>query len=413
MENISTNKKVINIYTEECPEVPVIRYIISNVIQQDIKEVTCAITDCKDGVFTVETSANVTVILQLFKGTTSSVDYIVYYGNIKEPVMLIEGTKTTDKESRNTSAYQRLIKFIIAKQYYPDATYVMFYEAPFSCKITKSLQFGIRLLKTLGVLVVGHDGQELFQSITAFSSIDEMAVQKNNMILRSNTNTAITIKQKEDGTYEVTAKLEKSGRFGHDPNKGLVSAVCFCMHALKPGCKITICNHGLKQCMLSGGNKFLYAIKGINVELEGLQLPNVVIPKEYWQPQKISSEKAASLSCHFKFIQENWQCIFHNHAGGARSFLDLPNGKLLQVPKKCKIPDMVMLRGTEIILIESKNATTLSKGDDQLNELTEIENLLKKEYPAHTIQKGLCVCLPNSKKIPSTMHDILHITRYG
>lgn len=403
----------IQILTEECPQPAILKFIISHITQQtdfDI-QVSCSAA----GSLSMRTSCNTEVSLDIFKGTTSSVDYIVYVDDEPEPCLLIEATKTTDLESRNTSAYQRLIKFIIAKQYFPNTKLVMFYESALPKTITKTMQFGIRLLKTLGVVIIGHDGTLAFPMYDPYTRIEDIMHDKNNMKALSN-NVGIRIMKTDDNNYNITAKLEKSGAFAHDPNKGLVSALCYCISKLSSNCTITVSGHGLKQSMLKNykGNKFFFAITGINVVLQGITLPkNVARPEHYWHKQDVSSEKHASISCHFTYLNYGWQCIFHNHAGGARSYLELDGGKQTQVPKSFKIPDIVFKKDNELLLVEAKNLKTLTKGDSQLNTLQEFEAWLQDKYPSHTIRKGLCVALDSRQDTPETKHDIVHVCRFN
>lgn len=402
----------IHILTEECPQPAVLRFIISHITRQtdfDI-QILCSV----EGSLSMKTSCDAEVSLGIFKGTTSSVDYIVHVDDEQEPRLLIEATKTTDKDSRNTSAYQRLIKFIIAKQYYPNAKLVMFYESALPKTSTKTMQFGIRLMKTLGVDIIGQDGTLVFPMYEPYTMIEDIMHDKNNMKALSN-NVGIRITKTNDNAYNITAKLEKSGAFGHDPNKGLVSALCYCINKLSPNCTITVSGHGLKQSMLKDckGNKFLFAVRGIIVILQGINLPgNVAGPTHYWHKQDTSSEKHASISCHFTYLSNGWQCLFHNHAGSARSYLELDGGKQTQVPKSFKIPDIVLKKNNEILLVEAKNLKTLMKGDSQLETIQQFEAWLQEKYPYCTVKKGLCVALDSKQNAPETKHDIVHVCRY-
>lgn len=402
----------IKILTEECPQPSVVQYILKKLTNSDCSN--AIITDCVNGEFHISNVPNHDIYICLFKGNTSSVDYIVYLDNDETPCLLIEATKTTDTESRNTSAYQRLIKFIIAKMYYPNAELVMFYEKTFDTKITSTMVMGIRLAKTIGVNIIGPNGQNIFEDILSFTCVNDIIKQKN--IMKQNKgNVSVVISNPTDHSFVISAKLEKSGTFGHDPNKGLVSALCFCIHKFDENSDITITQHKLTQDMVktNSGNKFCYAIRNMNVSFDKLdEIPIGVMPTAYWSPQLVSSEKSASISCHFAMINQGWKCIFHNHVGSARSFLEINATKHIAVPKIFKIPDMVLKRGEEILMIEAKNAKTLSKGDVQLEGLDNFEQLLLLNYVNYTVSRGLCVPLPEGCKIPKTKHDIVYICRY-
>jgi len=399
-------KMKIHILTEECPQLCVIKYILTHIIGKNVGDVNVTYSR---GIFGIYTETEHEIKLSLFKGTTSSVDYIVYVDDADVPVLLIESTKTTDRESRNTSAYQRLIKFIIAKQYYPNSKYVMFYEKPFTKKITKTMNFGMRLLKTMNVEIIGAEGQILFESVSRYENVDELILDKNGMSKKQN-NVSVTI-SKNENDYIISAKLEKSGTFGHDPNKGLVSALCYCINKLHDSCNIVITKHGLKQSMLSSNNKFMYSIQNLQVSFQGLN--NCVVsqkPPNYWKIQPIDSEKIASISCHYAFVEDGWKCVFHNHVGSARSYLETHSGDFISVPKLYKIPDIVFIKDNEVLLVEAKNSKTLQKGDEQLFNIELFENLIRKTYKTcSVIKKGLTVALSVDAKVPITHHEIVHI----
>ena len=98
-----------------------------------------------------------------------------------KPFLIIEETKTTDKESRNTGAGQRASKFPYAKIFYPNAEQIMLYSSTEEeNKIpTKSNQFFTRLLITYGVEIHGKVlEKEIFQP---FKSINELINFKNSV----------------------------------------------------------------------------------------------------------------------------------------------------------------------------------------------------------------------------------------
>lgn len=399
----------VTIFTEEFPQDSVLKYIIKTILDVDIPLISIINID---GVFKIQNIVEHNITLHLFKGTTSSVDYIVYTEDTEDPILLIEATKTTDKESRNTSAYQRLIKFIVANHYYPKTQYVMFYEGHFSSKLTRTMKYGIRLMKTIGVCIIGENGNELFKDISPFANADELIDDKMNMN-KKRSNVSVTITKKDYMNYTISAKLEKSNEFAHDPNKGLLSAICACLDKFNKNCNITITSHGLTQKMLHNNNKFMYAVHGKNVKLESLVMPdNTQFPNQYYTIEPRASEKTASVSCHLTYEKNNWQCLFHNHAGSARSFFTKQDGTTIQVPKKYNIPDIVFKKENEIVFVESKNCKTLLKGDQQLLNLSKFENFVCELYPSCQVSKGLCVALPIGSQVPETYHQILHVSNF-
>lgn len=69
----------------------------------------------------------------------------------------IEETKTDDKESRNTGVYQRASKFVFVENYYPNIKKIMLYQLKVEQKekATATYIFGTKLLKTIGVEILG------------------------------------------------------------------------------------------------------------------------------------------------------------------------------------------------------------------------------------------------------------------
>lgn len=81
------------------------------------------------------------IVLKIASGNSSFVDFLVFEqssapkecsinsesdgNNLK---LLIEETKTSDKESRNTGVYQRMSKFVYADYFYPNTPKIMLYN---------------------------------------------------------------------------------------------------------------------------------------------------------------------------------------------------------------------------------------------------------------------------------------------
>ena len=111
------------------------------------------------------------------------VDYLIFekldQPNSKDiPLFVIEETKTDDSESRNSSVYQRGHKFVTARHFYKKSKFIMLYtnQRP-SSKKTKTFNFGIRLMKTLGITIHGLNRDT--QNLKKFNSIEELIREKN------------------------------------------------------------------------------------------------------------------------------------------------------------------------------------------------------------------------------------------
>ena len=111
------------------------------------------------------------VILKIASGNSSFVDFLVFEqssvpkecsvnnendgNNLK---LLIEETKTSDKESRNTGVYQRMSKFVYADYFYPNTPKIMLYniaERDDEKIPSDTSVFGTNMLLTQNVEIIG------------------------------------------------------------------------------------------------------------------------------------------------------------------------------------------------------------------------------------------------------------------
>ena len=117
-------------------------------------------------------------------------------------------------------------------------------------KPTQTSIFGTRILRTLGVEILGKDLKENGEILKPFSSIKELIVFKSQMRKAPKGNVPITItiddrEFKVDGLPSddisvytptnkilISARLVKSGRLAHDPNIGAVSGIAGALRKL-------------------------------------------------------------------------------------------------------------------------------------------------------------------------------------
>jgi hypothetical protein len=122
----------------------------------------------------------------IFTGCSSTIDFMVFEANSlptpesNEPIMLIEETKTNDCESGN-AVYQRVIKFVYAKQYYPSASLYMLYNEEYNVNnsrdsVSKTNVFGTRLMLTMGIKILGRSLDETI--FRPFTSLNEFVNAK-------------------------------------------------------------------------------------------------------------------------------------------------------------------------------------------------------------------------------------------
>ena len=112
------------------------------------------------GVWTLEVD-DLIITIKLFKGKTSSVDYMLFKGDVDlttgnagEALVILESTKTSDNASRNTAVYQRITKFTTFDTMYPDfkGIKVMFWcNSIWKDKLTQTAMVGMRLMETLNI----------------------------------------------------------------------------------------------------------------------------------------------------------------------------------------------------------------------------------------------------------------------
>lgn len=348
------------------------------------------------------------VLLKIVSGNSSFVDYILYEGNEEpgedtsnNPILLIEETKTSDEESRNTGVYQRISKFIYADYFYPNITKIMLYNLNRrnSGKPTDTNIFGTNMLLTQGVKIIGKK----MHYFNCFKNIDDFIKFKNKMKRPPRGNVPIEIKYKDKNTITISGRLSKpkdKGNIGHDPNIGALTSIAKTLRLLGWEKDIIITKHGVKQSYinnLSRSNKFLNIASKLDIKLDELTFDvNDMIPTNYWRYEK-KSEKIGTIFLTISAVNlnNNIKAIYENHAGCERGYFYLKNGNPITIPKKNKnininIPDSVLLnkKYNEILIIEGKRSSTLDQGLDELNNFDLFEDLfVKKEYPNYHVSR--------------------------
>ena len=340
------------------------------------------------------------IFIKIASGYSSFVDFLVFHQETEPnqtdtPLYVIEETKTTDKESRNTGVFQRSSKFAYVHSYYPTAEKIMLYSL--RNKEHENLSdtniFGSRLLITQGVRIIGksHD-------FPPFKSIDELISAKNSMRRPPRGNIPIHI-TKTENKIQISGRLYKSGSLSHDPNIGTFSSIVNTLRMLGYRSEIEITKHGLSpQHLQNKKNKFIRIANLLNITLEGLNIPNELSNIPYWRYDE-NSEKLATIFIHL--IVENFSegySIFDNHAGSEKGYFLTPNGNYIplakyenrdeykagNIDKIIHIPDLVLLdpNTTEIINIEGKKYENMLNGINELNNYNSIERLyINRHYP--------------------------------
>lgn len=374
------------------------------------------------------------ILIKTVSGSSSFFDFLVFQqpqipsedepGNL---LMAIEETKTSDDESRNTGVYQRASKFAFIDAFYKDVRLYMLYndelEAREEKKPSDTSIFGTNMLLTIHADIIGKDTSKWFHK---FHSIDELIRFKASMRQPPAGNIPINITKFCD-RIEISGRLSKpadAGNIGHDPNIGALSLISKCLRTLGWSKKIVITHHGVSQSYVDrthGLNKFLYICAILNIELDGILMPETVsLPGKYWH-YEMSSEKMASILLHIVGEYHGLRGIYQNHAGCERGYFKTKSNALLTLPKKDRnginlyIPDLVLHSPAtnEIILVEGKKLSTLQAGIAEIEDYDSIElEFIKPYYPSCSVYRCVTIFGGNSSALPHKK-VILYLSKTG
>jgi len=286
-------------------------------------------------------------------------------------------------------------------------------RVPQKRKPTKTYIFGIRCLLTLGVEILGKElDPKIFKP---FSSVDELIRFKNKMGKPPKGNVPILI-GKQNEVIIISGRLIKNDALAHDPNIGALSLICATLRKLGWKGRIIITKHGLNQNHLKPDNKFIKISNMLNIEIEGLKLPNAIMDRKYWK-YETESEKLGTIFIHI--VTENFtngKAIFENHAGCEKGYFITKDGKPIPLEKYSdreaykkgekdkiiSIPDLILIDfgRCEIINIEGKKYEYRHKAIEELKNFDEIERrYIKKCYPKYKIIRTVVLYGGHATKI--------------
>ena len=372
------------ILTEEAPDIFDIGFIANKMFNLDTENISKSDLELviNDDKFTGKWKLkieNYIFNIQLFKGHTSCVDYILFDGNInldtengENAMCILESTKTTDNQSRNTSVYQRITKFTSYNKMFPksNAKQFMLYNQIWKYeKITETARFGFMIMKTLGINV--YFGTETYNNllnkynIKEFNNVEEIIKFKNS-IKQKKGNTSVQINTKtflKNKTWikklHISCKLDKGkgnskGKMSHDPNIGLLSGLVNCINKFSDS-KIVITDHGLEQSYFDNtpNSKFWHSVYGIDLDFQDVIVKSYpMIPKKYFKIECNMTEKLSTIL----FDSLNSQnTIFSNHSGCALTYITTKNGHI-SVKKDMPRPDIVFCdeENKDLFIVEGK-----------------------------------------------------------
>lgn len=369
------------------------------------------------GVWTIKLD-DLLIIIKLFKGKTSCVDYMLFNdevdltkGNAREALVILESTKTSDNDSRNTAVYQRITKFTTFDTMYPNfkGKKVMFWcNSIWKDKLTQTAIVGMRLMETLNINMYSLNKGSLINikekyGIVPYESCDDIIVSKK-AIPEKKGNSSIRLSRVDNNIY-ISLKLDKgngksTGIISHDPNVGYLAAIINAFENVtkKPNHnKYIITNHNIKQNYFDKcpKSKLWYSIHDINIVFEGCTVKKrPMLPSQYFKIESDMTEKIATIL--YDHVSPN-KTIFSNHGGCALTCIKGHNNDILSVGQKMPRPDIVFRNdeSKEIEIIEGKLEKELGKGVKQLSN-THLEKFieqLNRLYPDYTIKKGLCITI--------------------
>jgi len=423
------------ILTEEAPEIDAIKFLISTFLGIESPQINISpiLNNARFyGKFVININEHTTIIIMMFKGETSCADYLLFKGHVDDTtnagdaLCIMESTKTTDTNSRNTSVNQRISKFLVFKKLYPTslAREIMFYNQEWTGKkLTPTATFGLKLMKSLNIEayhVKNNNTENLYDkyAVIEFNTITELIDAKNN-IKEKRGNVPIKI-NKHDNNYYISCRLDKgtstnTGKISHDPNVGLLCGLINFIHTKNKQSKITIQRHNISQQYFDKfpKSKFWYAINGIPIIFEHIK--NITfppLPEKYFTLENKCTEKLATILCS-QIISKDYKCIFSNHSGCALSNIKT-HDKDITVERTMPRPDILFHNNEkkELFIIEGKIEKDIKSGLMQLNDahLDRFIVLIKTAYPECTIKKGLCITIDsieNLQKYQSLAHPVV------
>jgi hypothetical protein len=413
------------VLTEETPNIDEIRIMLefNNYIIPSSYTNENIIPNIIDNVFAGEwilTIPEGIINIKLFKGKTSSVDYMLFSGDSElyngyagDALCILESTKTSDNVSRNTAVYQRISKFMTYNKMYPEskAIQIMFWiDSNWSETLTQTAILGFRMMDTLNIKLFATIGSQLCDikdkyQIMPFTTTDSLIQCKNN-IPQKKGNQSIRLRR-DDSIFYISLKLDKgdgqyAGVISHDPNVGFLSAVLNCIEKIEPGSIYIIENHGIQQKYFdkSPSSKLWYSLNKMNIVFNECTIKTLPeLPNRYFDLENEMTEKLCTILCD---MISTTRTIFSNHGGCALTCIKGTNCEE-SVGRKMPRPDIVFEDECkkEILIIEGKLEKELTKGVKQLTEehLKGFVEILNKNYPSHTIKKGLCITIDNIDNI--------------
>ena len=303
-----------------------------------------------------------------------------------EPAFACEITKNTLVESGNMSD-QRSAKFYPLLKRFPnlECCYYIHTIDPIQLKGNNIHSRAFRRMLTCGVDVVfGTNSGYAVPDLEPYENLVDFMT--NGVSSRPKTNRI----QLQENVVEISTNLNKNGKMMHDPNIGWVSSVLQTLARLGYQGSVSIVEHNLEQPIiesaLRGRSKFVKLLRDTARQFSSLSvkgIDSVVSPGtgtyqngSYWKFAN-TGEKINSIQTEILLRSHGEEVVFTNHAGCEKSYLLLPDGRRIAVPKKDSngalgLPDLITKSGNVLKVLEAETSKNLKgkvgKGYDQVDD---------------------------------------------
>lgn len=179
---------------------------------------------------------------------------------------------------------------------------------------------------------------------------------------------------------------------------------------------IEITQHGLQQKHVGSRSKFVQIANKLNIKLEGLKVPQAILPTDYWH-YEMKGEKLGTIFVHI--VVENFTesySIFENHAGCEKGYFQTADGQHIPLAKYTDreayktgardqivfIPDLVLIdiKNSESIIIEGKKYECRQNGINELNNYDAFDKMyIEKYYPNYQTVRTVVLYGSKEEKI--------------
>ena len=353
------------------------------------------------------------IYIVLMRGVTKIVDYLIFKMDMPnrefpskedihngELLVALEDTKTLPHESRNTSFYQRIGKFIILRMFYPDAFSIMNYNDEcerVAKKFPKTAVFGYRLYLTVGINFMGLDFYKMSEK--EFISLMELFANKNEILNGNRNYHNVPLRVDEDeNTIYLSVSLRCSTGKSHIPNNGYLIGMIYAIRKIfKDNRSIVIRNHGLTQEIInkaiSKSNTsaiYYYSREDLgDYTFEGIDLDRnaIKVPTEYFYIDTESEKHVDILLEKVLLLADPRNNIvrYANHGGTEKTYYknDLYGRGVPLTKESNGLPDLDIINTDEKVglVIESKKWSTRKKGYEEIEKYDSYKKRVNADYP--------------------------------